>query len=92
MFQDPNRKTTVPYGRYNGRYFLASEIQKGMPLPKANSGVEFSDKECVTLIMAFGEFDGKSFVRAGKDVDTRNMKPKIFLGVKMNSRQRGARY
>ena len=84
MFQDPNRKTTVPYGQYNGRYFLASEIQKEMPLPKASYGPEISDEESVILIMTFGEFDGKSFVRAGKDVDMKNMKPKIFLGVKMN--------
>ena len=29
MFQDPNRKIIVPYGVYNGRYYLANEIPKG---------------------------------------------------------------
>ena len=29
MFQDPNRKVTVPYGLYNGRYYLANGILKG---------------------------------------------------------------
>ena len=58
--------------------------QASVPLPKASYGVAISDKECVTLIMAFGEFKGTSFVKVGKDVDTKDMKPKIFLGAKMN--------
>ena len=58
--------------------------QASVPLPKASYGVAISDKECVTLIMAFGEFEGTSFIKTGKDVDTKDMTPKIFLGVKMN--------
>ena len=58
--------------------------QASVPLPKASYGVAISDKECVTLIMAFGEFDGTSFVKTGKDEETKNLKPKIFLGAKMN--------
>ena len=65
-FQDPNRKTTVPYGLDNGRYFLASKILIAVPLPKASYGLEISDEETVALIMTFGEFDGKSFVKLAK--------------------------
>ena len=57
--------------------------QASVPLPKASYGVAISDKECVTLIMAFGEFEGTSFVKVGSDDETKNMKPKIFLGTKM---------
>ena len=57
--------------------------QASVPLPKASYGVAISDKECVTLIMAFGEFEKNSFVKAEKDEDTSNMEPKIFLGTNM---------
>jgi len=34
--------------------------QASVPLPSASYGVAISDKECVTLIMAFGEFEKNS--------------------------------
>ena len=58
--------------------------QASVPLPKASYGVAISDKEAVTLIVSFGEFEGSSFVKTGKDEETKNLTPKIFLGTKMN--------
>lgn len=57
--------------------------QASVPLPAASYGVAINDKECVTLIMAFGEFDKNSFVKADKDADTNSLEPKIFLGTSM---------
>ena len=57
--------------------------QASVPLPVASYGVAISDKECVTLIMAFGEFEKNSFVKTDKEANTSNLEPKIFLGTKM---------
>ena len=57
--------------------------QASVPLPSASYGVAISDKECVTLIMAFGEFEKNSFVKVDKEMDTSTLEPKIFLGTSM---------